>query len=138
MSLPYAEQILSDAQKNQYFVQYFIRDENFDSDNLMSQMEWFQTRNLIVQEVQTVHFREAHTGFFHVRFSGADDPRLAEYSKTFENAEGMSLAPQQYQMYEWSYAAWMQEGGRDAYQEHLTSLNVTRFPTQQGDIVGPA
>ena len=137
MSLPYAEQILSDAQKNQYFVQYFIRDLNFDSDNLMRQMEWFQTRNLIVQEVQTVHFREAHTGFLHVRFSGADDPRLAEYSQTFEDDQGMSLLPGQYQMYEWSYSAWMQEGGRDAYQEHMDSLNVTRFPTQQGDIVGP-
>lgn len=138
MSLPYAEQILSDAQKNQYFVQFFIRGENFDSDHLMNQMEWFQTRNLIVQEVQTVHFREAHTGFFHVRFSGADDPRLAEYTHTFENSEGMSLAADQYQMYEWSYSAWMQEGGRDAYQEHLDSLNVTRFPTKQGDILGPA
>lgn len=137
MSLPYAEQILSDAQKNQWFIQFHIRNPDFDSDHLMHQMEWLINRQLIVQEIQTVHFREAHTGFFHVRFQGSEDPRLAEYSQTFEDDQGMSLLPDQYQMYEWSYSAWMQEGGRDAYQEHMDSLNVTRFPTQQGDIVGP-
>lgn len=137
MSLPYAEQILSDAQQNQWFIQFYIRNEDFDSDHLMRQMEWFLNRQLIVQEVQTIHFREAHTGFFHVRFKGREDPNLAEYSETFEDAQGQSLHPGQYQMYEWSYSAWMQEGGRDAYQEHLETLNVSRFPTTQGDILGP-
>lgn len=138
MTLPYAEQILIDAQSNQYFVQYFIRDINFDSDHLLNQMEWFQNRNLIVQEVQTVHFRESHTGFFHVRFQGKQDPRLLEYSATFEDDQGISLMPDQYQMYEWSYSAWIAEGGAEGYKHHLGSLNVTRFPTQQGDILGPA
>lgn len=137
MSLPYAEQILNDAQKNQWFVQFYIRNDSFDSDHLIKQMEWFLSRKLIVQEVQTIHFREAHTGFFHVRFDGALDPLLQEYCATFEDATGASLFPDQYQMYEWSHSAWMQEGGRDAYQEHLQALNVSRFPTNQGDIVGP-
>lgn len=137
MSLPYAEQILSDAQKNQWFVQFFIRSDAFDSDHLIKQMEWFLSRQLIVQEVQTIHFRQAHTGFFHVRFDSANDPLLAEYCATFEDPTGQSLCPDQYQMYEWSYSAWMQEGGRDAYQEHLQALNVSRFPTHNGDILGP-
>ena len=112
--------------------------ESFDSDHILQQMEWFSQHNIIVQEVQTIHMRQAHTGFFHVRFLGPDDPRLIEYSQTFEDAQGQSTHPPQYQMYEWSYSAWMQEGGRDAYQEHLETLNVSRFPTPQGDILGPS
>jgi hypothetical protein len=109
--LPYAEQFLNQAQSNQWFLRFFV-----DANDLanypekQTHMSWFQNQGLQLTQVRTHEFNLNETNFFHVNFAGAQDVRLKAYSDLFETPDGISLQPEIYQLYEWSYSDWVSEG----------------------------
>lgn len=119
MSLPYAEQMLLTAQCNQWFIQFNPHHENFDLPSMLAQIAWMQHQGLTVTEVQTVHYEDSPTHFYHVNFENSQDARLIEYSSLYEDEHGQSKSPQEYQMYEWSYAAWIAEQGDQQFAAYL-------------------
>jgi hypothetical protein len=119
MSLPYAEQILLTAQRNQWFIQFNPDHAEFDLPSMLSQIAWMQNQGLTVTEVQTVHYTDSPTHFYHVNFENSQDSRLLEYCAVYEDSEGQSMSPQEYQMYEWSYAAWIADQGDQKFAEYL-------------------
>lgn len=121
MSLLYAEQMLLDAQRNQWFIQFNPHYENFDLATMLAQIAWLQNQGLAVTEVRTTHYNQPPTHFYHVNFTGSQDARLIEYSAIYEEPDGQSKRPQEYQMYEWSYEAWIAEKGDQEFAEHLNS-----------------
>lgn len=133
MTLPLAEQIVKDAGCNQWFVQFFENGENFDTVFKTQHMNFFAEHKMIVQQVTSIADPQNLVGFYHVRFFGATDPLLALYSKQFEDAEGVSLHPQQYQMFEWSHSGWIKHNGPQQLQAYLDSLNQ---PTEAHGMVG--
>lgn len=119
MSLPYAEQLLMVAQRNQWFIQFNPDYTEFDLPSMLAQIAWMQTQGLTVTEVQTAHYTNSPTHFYHVNFENAQDSRLIEYCALYEHADGQSKSPQEYQMYEWSYDAWIADQGDQKFAEYL-------------------
>lgn len=119
MLYPLAEQIVNDAGSNQWFVQFYETEETFDLKVKIDHMEFFARHGLIVQPVRSIQDVNAVQGFYHVRFKGKDDSALKLYSETFEDEQGISLNPLQYQMFEWSYSGWVKDGGPDQLTNYL-------------------
>ena len=74
--------------------------------------------------VTSIGAPETDTGFFHVNFVDHDDPRLHKYQAEFENADGASLHPTSYQMYEWDYNNWVERGGPLEFSEFERNKGV--------------
>jgi hypothetical protein len=70
-------------------------------------LDWFASKNLCYELAAPQNWLEGDPGLFAVYFDGPDNPRIAEYSALFENADGKSLAPQEYQMVIVPYASWL-------------------------------
>jgi hypothetical protein len=70
-------------------------------------LEWFGSKGLRYELAAPRGWLEGDPGLFAVYFDGPDDPRILEYSALFENADGISLAPDEYQMMIVSYASWL-------------------------------
>lgn len=121
MSLPLAEQIMKDAGCNQWFVQFYDHTDEYDPAWLARHMDFFADNQLIYQEVRSIFDTDLVGGLYHVRFDGHDDSRLRDYSSNFENAEGVSLHPRSYQMFEWSYQGWVNQDGLSHLQDYCTA-----------------
>jgi hypothetical protein len=134
MSFPIAEQIVKDAGCNQWFVQFYENDPKFDLRIKIDHMEFFARHGLIIQQVRSMQDAHPILGFYHVRFKQKDDPVLLEYSNKFEDEKGTSLYPQMYQMFEWSYSGWVNEGGPAQLEQHLQAQNQL----QPQGLIGPA
>lgn len=115
--LPYAEEFLLKHQSNQWFIRFFadINDLNGFSDK-QAHMEWFINQGLHLTQVRTHEFDLPITNFYHVSFAGDQDVRLKAYSDQFEDDQGVSLKPEIYQLYEWSYQTWVNEGLQQAWE----------------------
>jgi len=137
MSLPLAEQIMKNAGCNQWFVQFYDHTPTYDATWLRRHMEFFAANRLIYQEVRSIFDTQLVGGLYHVRFSGHSDPRLADYSKQFENQEGISLDTSSYQMFEWSYQGWVNQDGLSHLEEHLANLNTPAVDPAAGPM-GPS
>jgi hypothetical protein len=70
--------------------------------------EWFASKGLRYETAAPRGLLEGDPGIFAVYFDGPDDPRIAEYSSIFEDANGKSFAPDEYQMLILSYKDWLQ------------------------------
>lgn len=114
--LPYAESFLDNTQCNQWFVRFFIEPNDLTHMHVKQEhMEWFVMQGLTLTQVRT-HEYDAHvTNFYHVNFAGPQDARLHAYSAKFEDEQGVSLQPDLYQLYEWSYDSWCESGLRDQW-----------------------
>lgn len=78
-------------------------------------LRWFEKNGLKTELAAPDGWMEGDPGVVAVHFDGPDDPRIAEYSAVFEDADGASLAPRDYQMGVMSFAAWSQRNqGRAA------------------------
>lgn len=111
MSVSLAEQIVSDAGYNQWFVHFHLGNEGYDDSHRQRHFEFFAEHKIMFQEVISIHDVDHLGGFYHVRFQGSSDPLLKTYCETFENEQGQSLHPSSYQMFEWSHAGWVQADG---------------------------
>ncbi len=121
--LPYAEQYLERHQHNQWFVRFFCAENDLSGQQVkQQQFAWFKHQGLEVTEVRTLEFDLPHTQFYHVNFASAHDARLKAYSDVWEDSVGASLQPLIYQLYEWSYEAWCDDGLRASYLEHVQNL----------------
>jgi hypothetical protein len=115
--LPYAEQFLTHAQSNQWFLRFFV-----DANDLthypekQAHMEWFEQQGLQLTQVRTHEFDLNETNFYHVNFASAQDARLTAYSAKFETIEGLSMQPDIYQLYEWSYTDWCDQGLKQTWE----------------------
>ena len=84
----------------------------FDSDrshnpSIPRQLEWFDAKGLRYETAAPRGWMEGDPGIFAVFFDGPDDPRLAEYVACFEDANGRSLVPDEYQMGLLLYEEWL-------------------------------
>lgn len=111
-NIPYAETILNQKKTNQWFVQFF-RDSNgeFDTTQMQAHFNWFTSHLVRYTMVTSIGAPDTDTGFFHVNFVDESDLRLQKYQAEFEDADGVSLQPTSYQMYEWDYNNWVERGG---------------------------
>lgn len=116
MYYPYAEHILIDAKCNQFFLQLYVNDPDFKPEVVEKHLKWFTAHSVMYQPV-CVAGDEKIEGFYHIRFKGTDDPRLLLYKKDFELDDGTSLDPISYQMYEWCFQAWVDQGGIEEFNQ---------------------
>jgi hypothetical protein len=109
--LPYAEQILDEHKSNQWFIRFYTDSNDLQSESVrQSHMQWFANQGLTLTQVRTLEFDLPTTNFYHVNFASAQDARLTAYSDLFEDFDGVSLQPDVYQLYEWSYSDWVEQG----------------------------
>jgi len=121
--LPYAETFLEQHTTNQWFIRFYADPNNLSHlDVKQAHMNWFVSQGLQLTQVRTQEFDLPLTNFYHVNFAGDSDVRLKAYSEQFENAEGVSLQPDVYQLYEWSYSAWCEHGLRDVWLTHKQNV----------------
>ena len=118
--LPYAETFLAQAGANQWFIRFYAEPNDLSHvDVKQTHMAWFVTQGLQLTEVRTQEYDVPFTNFYHVNFASDSDVRLKAYSDQFEDAQGISLQPEAYQLYEWSHAAWCESGLQHAWQQHM-------------------
>lgn len=108
--ITYAEQILMDKKTNQFFIQFGPDDEH-----VKQHFDWFSSYLVPVKKVASIGDLDDKTGFYHVGFTSMHDNRLALYIKVFENKNGESLHPESYQLFEWSYDAWIKQDGPEKF-----------------------
>jgi hypothetical protein len=119
--LPYAESFLEQAAANQWFIRFYADLNDLTNVEIKQKhMDWFVSQGLQVTQVRTQEFNLPLTNFYHVNFASDQDVRLKAYSDQFENADGVSLQPDVYQLYEWSYTAWCENGLRESWHSHIT------------------
>lgn len=117
--LPYAETFLEQAGANQWFIRFYLDPHQLTSVHMKQKhMDWFVSQGLQLTEVRTQEYDVPHTNFYHVNFASGADVRLKAYSEQFENEQGISLHPEAYQLYEWSHAAWCDQGLQQVWQQH--------------------
>lgn len=115
--LPYAETFLEQAATNQWFVRFYADANDLTHvDIKQAQMTWFVSQGLQLTQVRTHEFDVPLTNFYHINFASDSDVRLKAYSDQFENSEGVSLQPDVYQLFEWSYSDWASEGLKQAWE----------------------
>lgn len=127
----YAEQILEQAGKNQYFILFHIQGPTWDPATHESHMEWFTNTGVPVTLVAGMGETTPRGNLYHVAFDDDQDTRLHAYMNAFEDNTGTSLRPDMYQMLEWSYEGWV---SRDGPQEFNAWLRQQTDPTQ---VTGP-
>lgn len=71
-------------------------------------LAWFDAKGLRYEPAAPRGWLEGDPGIFAVFFDGLNDPRLAEYVALFEDANGRSLMPDEYQMVLLTYESWLQ------------------------------
>lgn len=122
--LPYAETFLDQMGTNQWFIRFYVEPNNLVHVHVMQKhMEWFVSQGLQLTQVRTHEFDVPVTNFYHVNFASESDVRLKAYSDQFEDAQGISLQPDVYQLYEWHHAAWCESGLQQAWQQHMENIS---------------
>ena len=96
----------------------FRFDESYADENL----NWFKENNIHFEKVVSTTVLMGWTGLYYVDFKGWDDPMLTQYTKKFENEDGMSLNPEKYQMLSMSYEQWINEGRLIEYEKLLKDI----------------
>ena len=107
--IEYAEKILQDAQRDQFFVQFFVDHPEFDPSTRTRHFDWCDSHFLRYRLVTTWDSPDDDTGFYHIDFVDSDDNRLGKYCEFFEDDQGRSLSPNSYQLVQWSYQAWFEK-----------------------------
>lgn len=120
----YAEQILEEKKCNQWFLLLHINDPNWQPSMAESHWQWMNANLVQYEQVAGMGETAPLGNLFHVKFDDDSDPRLAAYSAQFEDSEGISLHPDQYQMVEWSYQGWIDSGSRSEFFTWLETQTV--------------
>ena len=104
-----AETILQTAQRDQFFIQFFVDHPKFDPSTRTRHFDWFDWHLLSYRLVTTQDSPDDDAGFYHVDFVDLEDPRLKKYCEFFEDETGQSLDPHSYQLVQWSYQGWLEK-----------------------------
>jgi len=115
----YAEQIMMDKKRNQWFILFHLNNPEWNENVLTSHMNWFQEKGLTATLVGGMGDRQPQGNLYHVDFANAEDPRLREYCDFWETASGESKVPHQYHMLEWNYIAWVENDGVAEFERFL-------------------
>ncbi len=70
-------------------------------------LTWFAAKGLRYETTAPRGWMEGDARMLVVHFDGLDDPRIAEYSAKFEDAEGKSPVPDDYRMLILLYEDWL-------------------------------
>ncbi len=109
--IPTIDDIMARQQRDTFFVR-FKGARSLKSSSRPRHLEWFDHVGLRYELAAPRGWLEGDPGVFVVYFDGLDDPRVRQYSDFFEDAEGRSLAPEEYQMVLLSYGSWLNDSGR--------------------------
>lgn len=102
------DEIMAQEKRDMLFVRFTPPFGKSAPPNLSRQrhLDWFASKDLRYELAAPRNWLEGDPSLFAVYFDGPDDPRVAEYAALFENADGKSLAPAEYQMVIVPYASW--------------------------------
>lgn len=102
-------EIMAREKRDMLFVRFRLLSRRSAPPNPSRQrhLEWFGSRGLRYELAAPRGWLEGDPGLIVIYFDGPDDPRIGEYSAFFEDADGKSLAPDEYQMVLVSYASWL-------------------------------
>ena len=98
-----------------------IYDENSDANKITErkQLEWFDENHIKYYFTCTAEHMCGWNGLYYIDFTDHNDPLIKAYSSKFENKEGNSLEPTQYQLYCVEYNKWVKSGGLKIYLHQL-------------------
>ena len=117
MILKSIDQIMDEEKRDMYFVDFsrllFSGDRQLMEQHRQEHFDWFASKELRHAPAAPRGWLEGDPGLYAVYFAGQDDPRVAEYTARFENADGSSLEPEVYQMNLLPYQSWLDHGGPD-------------------------
>lgn len=117
MILKSVDQIMDEEKRDMFFIDFgrFLLDHDKQSMSQRRQehFDWFAAKDLRHASAAPRGWLEGDPGLYAVYFTGPDDPRVAEYTARFENADGSSLEPEVYQMSLLPYQSWLDHGGPD-------------------------
>lgn len=97
--------------KNMLFVQFSPID--FDERHREAHFKWFEQNQLKYESAPFRGLPNTANICYVVYFDDDADARISEYTKTFEDDEGRSRHPAQYQMVLVEYADWLRSGGKN-------------------------
>ena len=117
MILKSIDQITDEEKPDMFFIDFgqflFDCDEQLRSKRREDHHDWFAAKGLRHAPAAPRGWLEGDPGLYAVHLAGPDDPRVAEYTARFENADGSSLEPEVYQMNLLPYQSWLDHGGPD-------------------------
>jgi hypothetical protein len=109
------DEIMDAAKRDMYFIRFphpfFTGCDKPNPKLRIEHLAWFDANGLPYVKAAPRGWLEGDPGCFAVYFSGIDDPRVAAYAAEFEDAEGKSLHPDDYQMFLVIYQSWLEAGG---------------------------
>ena len=114
--MKYAEQIMLEKARNQWFLWLSVDPANPDWQFRDSHIDWFKSNLVSYDPVLSMGDREWKGTLYHVGFDNDVDPRLISYVEIFEDAEGNSRYPGSYQMMEWSFRDWCEQKGPEEFE----------------------
>ncbi len=97
-----------------------FRSENQDNAAIeKEQLDWLNEHGVHYEKTVSQCIIEGWIGQYYVDFNGWDDPIVAEYTKAFENENGVSNHPTKYQMHSRSYQQFVDSGDHGHYKQYL-------------------
>ena len=107
--LRYDHDVVAERACDTLFFKLIHQDQSWEFDEATREqhLAWFKDWDLKVEKVGFRGLLIGEPGYYHVDFTGLDDPRLIMWSRIFEDAEGKSLAPVRYQMYVYPYQLYL-------------------------------
>jgi len=91
---------------------------DYDEPTRLQHLAWFENWDLSVENVGVQSWMMGETGYYFVDFRDADDPRLDLWCKTFEDADGHSLAPDKYKMYIYPYQMYLDKKAAGEFEQN--------------------
>jgi hypothetical protein len=79
----------------------------YDEPTRLQHLSWFKDWDLTVETVGFLGLLIGDAGYYYVDFRDANDPRLDQWSKLFEDADGNSLEPDKYKMFVYPYQMYL-------------------------------
>jgi hypothetical protein len=103
------DEVKAQEKRDMLFVQFkpSFLERRTPSSSRQHHLEWFDATRLRYERVAPSGWLGGDPGLFAIYFSSLDDPRITDYSAVFENADGKSLAPGNYQMVIVTYQSWL-------------------------------
>ncbi len=103
------DEIMAREKRDMLFIQFgaifdFDRSQN---PSMQRHFKWFDVKGLRYEIAAPRGWLSGDPGIFAVHFDGPSDPRLADYVAAFENTDGKSLVPDEYQMGLLIYEKWL-------------------------------
>lgn len=100
---------------------FIDRDDEKFKEISKNHLEWFEQRGIKMFRTVPPEIIMGWAGHYYVDID-PKDPILIEYSKEFEDETGVSISPDDYQLYNIFYSEWLKNNGIEKYEQHLKDL----------------